>query len=84
MANVNVKLIGVVAGAAGVFYGINFEAIGTGVLSADKQSFRGIALVATGINEKLVKSLIDVDKLEVLTDKEVDALREKASPKVAR
>ena len=79
MAKVNVKLINVVAGAAGRFYGVDFEAIGKGVLAPDKQSFRGITLVACGIDDKLVGSLVDAEKLEVLTDKEVDALREKVA-----
>ena len=51
MAKVNVKLVNVVAGSAGKFYGIDFTAIGKGVLAKDKKSFKGITLVAEGVDE---------------------------------
>lgn len=79
MAKVNVKLIDVVAGSAGKYYGVDFEAIGKGVLAKDKKSFKGITLVAIGIDDKLVASLLDAEKLEKITDKEVEALRAKAT-----
>ena len=79
MAKVNVKLIDVVAGSAGKFYGIQFGAIGKGVLAKDKKSFKGITLVAEGVDEKLVESLIDAEKLEVMSDAEVKALKAKVA-----
>lgn len=83
MAKVNVKLIDVVAGSAGKFYGIDFVAIGKGKLAKDKKSFKGITLVAEGVDEKLVASLIDAEKLEKITDKEVEALRAAVKEKEA-
>ena len=84
MAKINVKLVGVVAGAAGKFYGIDFAAIGKGVLAKDKKSFKGITLVAEGIDDKLVGSLIDAEKLEKITDKEIEALRAAVAEKEAK
>ena len=79
MAKVNVKLIDVVAGSAGMYYGVQFAAIGKGVLAKDKKSFKGITLVAEGVDEKLVESLIDAEKLEVMSDAEVKALKAKVA-----
>lgn len=84
MAKVSVKLVGVVAGSAGKYYGIDFTAIGKGVLAKDKKSFKGITLVAEGVDDKLVKSLLDAEKLEKITDKEIEALREAAAEKEAK
>lgn len=84
MAKINVKLVNVVAGDAGKFYGIDFKAIGKGVLAKDKKSFKGITLVAEGIDDKLVASLIDAEKLEKITDKEIATLREAVAKKEAK
>lgn len=81
MAKINVKLVGVVAGAAGKFYGIDFTAIGKGVLARDKKSFKGITLVAEGLDDKLVGSLINAEKLEKISDKEIQALRDALTDK---
>ena len=84
MAKINVKLVGVVAGSAGEFYGIDFAAIGKRVLAKDKKSFKGITLVAEGVDDKLVDSLIDAEKLEKITDKEIEALRAAVAEKEAK
>lgn len=78
MAKVNVKLVDVVAGAPGKYYGIDFEVIGLAKLSADKTHFKGITLVARGVEDKLVVSLVEAEKLEVISDKEIEALEAKA------
>lgn len=83
MAKINVKLVDVVAGAAGTYYGIKFDAIGKGVLAKDKKSFKGITLVAEGVDDKLVASLIAAEKVEKITDKEIEALREAVAAKEA-
>lgn len=81
MAKVNVKLLNVVAGKSGTFYGVNFTAIGKGKLAKDRQSFVGLTLVAEGVDDKIVGSLIDADLVEKITDKAVQALKDKAEGK---
>ena len=78
MAKVNVKLLNVVAGSGGCFYGVDFTAIGKGKLSKDKTHFTGITLVAEGVDKDIVESLIDAERVEVLSDTEVKALKTKA------
>ena len=83
MAKVNVRLLDVVAGDSGKYYGIDFEMIGVPKLSADKSSFKGVSLIACGIDDKLVESLVATGKLDVLSDKEVDMLKAKLVPQTA-
>ena len=84
MAKINVKLVNVVAGSAGRYYGVDFEAIGKGVLSKDKKSFKDITLVAIGVDDKIVGSLIDAEKVEKISDKDIETLREAVAEKEAK
>jgi len=83
MAKVNVKLIDVVTGEPGDFYGIPFEMVGEARLSPDKSHFKGVELIACGVDDKLIESLVIAGKLEVLTDKEVETLKAKLTSSVA-
>lgn len=60
------------------YYGIKFEAFGKPKLSEDKKRFTNVTLIAEGVDESLVKSLIDAGKLETMTDAEVKAVKAKA------
>lgn len=76
---INVKLINYEHVCAPAnYYGIPFEAFGKPKLSEDKKRFTNVTLIAEGVDESLVKSLIDAGKLEEMTDAEVKSVKAKA------
>jgi hypothetical protein len=74
-----VKLIGLPhIGSSGVYFGLRFNAVGNAKLSRDGKSFTGVALIADA-KEDLLKSLLEADRVEEVTDAEYKALVAKAS-----